>query len=149
MASRAASEPCPKCGYRTPVKSKVSIRVYPWRLHCRSAVADYVASLAEETYEWLIALYVNQDLDLLAVDTIARGSTSECPINVGTIICHGARIGAAGFFLVHNHPSGDSRPSLTDRQATMRIARIARELDLPLIEHFVVGSHWMESVVLG
>lgn len=149
MALRAAANTCPNCNYIDPSRAKPVVGVDPWKLPCRRAVVDYVASLSLETREWLIALYVDQEFKLLAVDTIARGTASECPINAGTIICHGKRVGATGFFLVHNHPSGDSRPSKADRRATSRLARLSSEFDLHLIEHFVIGSRWMETVMLG
>lgn len=88
--------------------------------------------------EWLLALYVSECLNLLSVETVGRGSISSVAIPTGSIIYRGRAMGAAGFFLAHNHPSGDPQPSKADIAVTCRLADVAREMDLPLLEHVVV-----------
>ena len=46
---------------------------------------------------------------------------------------------ATSLILVHNHPSGNIRPSEADRQVTERIASSGAMLDLPLTDHLIVG----------
>jgi DNA repair protein RadC len=41
--------------------------------------------------------------------------------------------------LVHNHPSGNIRPSDADLTVTDRIAASGLMLDLPLMDHLIVG----------
>jgi len=105
-----------------------------------------VATLGAEAREWLLALFVDEYLQLLAVDTIARGDISSCPIKLGRILARGSLLGASGFLLVHNHPSGDAEPSLTDIEATQRIAVLARDMELPLIDHLIIAGDKMISV---
>lgn len=51
---------------------------------------------------------------------------------------------AAGVIAVHNHPSGDCRPSAEDRTATQRLVRAGRILGVPLLDHVIVAdeSHY-------
>lgn len=139
---------CPQCGHtETPIDSVPFIPVYrPWHVRGRRAVMQYVASLGEETHEWLLALFVDSDLNLLAVDTIARGSVSGCPISFARILCRGHALNAAGFILVHNHPSGDATPSSDDINITRRLRHTSVEMDLPLLDHFVIAGDEMRSV---
>ena len=46
---------------------------------------------------------------------------------------------ASSLILVHNHPSGNIRPSEADRQVTERISSSGALLDLPLTDHLIVG----------
>lgn len=46
---------------------------------------------------------------------------------------------ATSLILVHNHPSGNIRPSEADRQVTERITTSGAMLDLPLTDHLIVG----------
>ncbi len=48
--------------------------------------------------------------------------------------------GATSCVAVHNHPGGDPAPSAADRGATRRLAEAGRVLDLPLVDHVVLGS---------
>jgi DNA repair protein RadC len=49
-------------------------------------------------------------------------------------------LGAGGFLLAHNHPSGDCRPSDDDLAATRRLAGIAEALEFELVDHLVVTA---------
>lgn len=123
-------------------------QVRPWHvMHGTMAVKQYVASLGEETHEWLLALYVDDDLQLLSVETIARGGISDCPVPKRHLISRAKTLRAAGFILVHNHPSGDTRPSGADIQITQSVAMIAREFDVPLLDHFVIAGAKMLSLI--
>jgi proteasome lid subunit RPN8/RPN11 len=51
--------------------------------------------------------------------------------------------------LVHNHPSGNPKPSQADIRFTNRLKRLSNELDLPLLDHFVVSGSRMERVGIG
>jgi DNA repair protein RadC len=47
---------------------------------------------------------------------------------------------AAGIILLHNHPSGDPTPSESDQKATRKIQEAGRLLDIPLLDHIVIGD---------
>lgn len=139
---------CPNCGHSVPLKEHTAPQELfrPWYLGGRRDVHAYVSSLGDETHEWLLALFVTKELHLLAVDTISRGTVSECKVSFRRILCRGAALNAAGFVLVHNHPSGDPRPSEADIRVTRRLSRISRELDMPFLDHFIVAGDQMMSV---
>jgi len=115
-------------------------------MHGRRAAHAYAASLGDEAHEWLLALYVDPELRLLAVDTVARGGVSSCKLPIWRIINHGHLLKAAGFILVHNHPSGDARASQADIEATRRLADIGRDLEMPLLDHLIVAGHEIREV---
>lgn len=46
---------------------------------------------------------------------------------------------ASSIILVHNHPSGNLRPSPQDDQITRRLAEAARQLDLMLLDHVIIA----------
>jgi DNA repair protein RadC len=139
---------CPNCGTISSNEEHPQIVVdRPWHVLGRAAVRSYVASLGEETYEWLLALFVTDGYRLLAVDTIARGAVSDCEVNFGRILFRGHQLKASGFVLVHNHPSGDPKPSYSDMRVTARLAHVSKELDIPLIDHLIIAGDQMSSVV--
>jgi DNA repair protein RadC len=109
-------------------------------------VHAYVASLGEEAHEWLLALYVDAHFQLLAVDTIARGDVSSCALPFWKLIDRGKALDAAGFILVHNHPSGDPTPSYSDIRITRRLAHVSHELDVPLLDHLIVAGDKLGEV---
>ena len=97
-----------------------------WHLRNFAALKAYTATLADETREWVLALFVDVELGLIAVETFAVGSISGARVDSGRIICRGRSLQAAGYFLVHNHPSGDPTPSSADLDVTRRLMREER-----------------------
>jgi DNA repair protein RadC len=138
---------CPRCGFVEPLQEQLDspAKLNPWHLRGRGVVQRYVASLGKEMREWLLALYVDSDLNLLAVDTLAQGTVSDCPVPFGRLYRHAVQLKAQGFILVHNHPSGDARPSQADLQITKRVREVSYDLDMPLIEHLIITKNdvWM------
>ena len=48
--------------------------------------------------------------------------------------------GTTALLVVHNHPSGDPTPSPDDARLTLRLAHAADVLDMPLLDHLIVGD---------
>ena len=96
--------------------------------------------------EWVLALFVDGELGILSVETIARGSVSGAKVNVGHLICRGRSLKAAGYFLVHNHPSGNPTPSQADINFTRRLSRTSTDCDLPMLCHVIVAQEGMKAV---
>ena len=139
---------CPHCGFIRPSNDDLPADAFfrPWHLNGKHAVQFYVASLGLEAHEWLLALYVAADFELLAVDTIARGGVSTCHVPFSRILCRAYRLGAAGYILVHNHPTGDPTPSHDDHRVTNRLAAASKDLEIPLLGHYIVAGDQLTSV---
>jgi hypothetical protein len=139
---------CPQCGYVDPAHSKLppDPLLRPWHIiHGRLGVKAYVSSLGQEAHEWLLALYVDAELQLLAVDTVARGDVGGVEIPKWKILERGHALKAAGFVLVHNHPSGDPRPSESDIKVTRNLSWVAADLNMPLLDHLIIAGDQMMS----
>jgi DNA repair protein RadC len=96
--------------------------------------------LGASSREAIIALYLDAGMHLLRIEQLAEGTPRICELPVARLIHIGLDVGAAGIILVHNHPSGDPTPSQTDRQTTMRVSAIVRDLDMHLLDHLVVAG---------
>lgn len=91
-------------------------------------------------------MFVDDQLNLLSVETLARGDLASCRVSFSRIVSRGLALRAAGFLLIHNHPSGDPRPSQEDIRFTVRLAGLTKELDMPLLDHLIIGRENMMSV---
>jgi DNA repair protein RadC len=96
--------------------------------------------LGASSRETIIALYLDTSMHLLRIERLAEGTPRSCELPVARLIHIGLDVGAAGIILVHNHPSGDPTPSQTDRQTTVKVSAIARDLDMHLLDHVVVAE---------
>jgi DNA repair protein RadC len=79
--------------------------------------------------------------NLLGIHRVYQGTATGTSVRIGELIRSALLMGAVGFALVHNHPSGDSQASDEDISLTSEVAKAASLLDLSFIDHLVVGSN--------
>jgi DNA repair protein RadC len=53
-----------------------------------------------------------------------------------------------GFYLFHNHPSGDLSPSPADIDLTRQVQRVSEQLGIRLLGHGIVSSREERWIVL-
>ncbi|MDI9565469.1 MAG: JAB domain-containing protein, partial [Chloroflexota bacterium] len=58
----------------------------------------------------------------------------------------GIRHNAASLIIVHNHPSGDPSPSPEDIHLTRMLIEAGNMLELPILDHVVVGTKGFVSI---
>jgi DNA repair protein RadC len=98
-------------------------------------------------HERLLALYVDSGLRLIQIRHIADGGWNhQMPMDARKIIQYALEVGASGFILVHNHPSGIPRPSTDDLACTSGLRRLAAELDLHLLDHLIIARGRFGSI---
>lgn len=106
-----------------------------------TAKAFFAGCLAESdpARESLWVAHVDNQARCLHV-TCHEGDESGARFPLRDIIADAAKHGSAGIVLAHNHPSGDARPSESDRRATRRLASAAEALDCAVLDHLVFGG---------
>jgi DNA repair protein RadC len=106
-----------------------------------AAKAFFAGCLAESdpARESLWVAHVDDRAQCLHV-TCHEGDKSGARFPLRDIIADAAKHGSAGLVIAHNHPSGDPRPSESDRRATRRLASAAEALDCTLLDHLVFGG---------
>jgi DNA repair protein RadC len=84
---------------------------------------------------------VSTRLRLLAWHLVSRGTRSSTPISMPDVFLPACLTpGTTGLIVVHNHPSGDPTPSPDDVALTKRLQSAGAILDLPLLDHLIVGE---------
>ena len=78
---------------------------------------------------------------ILEESRLSEGTVNKALISPRDIFMKALKAEAVGVILLHNHPSGDPTPSLLDRQATARVVKMGRELDVPVLDHVIIGDN--------
>lgn len=68
------------------------------------------------------------------------GGTGSVSARYRPLFEHAFRTEAAGFMIVHNHPSGDPQPSAQDIAATRSLAAMARAMEFEFLDHVIIGG---------
>ena len=91
-------------------------------------------------YESLRVLLLDTRHGLLEEIEISRGSLNESIAHPREIFKPAIAKGAYAIAIAHNHPSGDPQPSEADRRLTRRLAEAGTLLQIPLVDHVIIGS---------
>jgi DNA repair protein RadC len=105
------------------------------------SVIDYIkAAMAHEPIEQFRILFLNKRNQLIADEVQQRGTVDHTPVYPREVVKRALELSATAIILVHNHPSGDPRPSNADIQMTKQVVDIAKPLGILVHDHIIVGK---------
>lgn len=95
--------------------------------------------LRNERKEHFCVVLLDTKNHVMKTSTIHIGTLDMSLVGAREIFREAIREGAASIIAVHNHPSGDPTPSAEDVLVTERLADVGRMLEIPLLDHVIVG----------
>jgi len=97
----------------------------------------YMRGLPQEE---LWAIPVDTKQNALGLHLLYRGSLNSSAVRPIEVFRIGILTNAAALMLVHNHPSGDPTPRREDVATTRSLIEAGKLLELPLIDHVIIGA---------
>ena len=123
------------------------------RLYARQASGDITSiRQPEDAANWYLhrLRYVQQEEFHVLLLSTKHQVLASCCVAVGTmdaalvdprrVFQEALRHQAAALILAHNHPSGDPSPSKEDIALTLRLAEAGKLLELPVLDHVIIGD---------
>jgi DNA repair protein RadC len=77
---------------------------------------------------------------LLRTSLVTRGTADTSLVHAREVFREAVQEGACAVILVHNHPSGDPRPSPEDRTVTRQLSVAGSVVGIPVLDHVIVGD---------
>ncbi len=74
------------------------------------------------------------------IETISRGTLDSTLVHPREVFKSAIGRMAHSIVLVHNHPTGDPRPSQQDIFLTKRLREVGDLMDIPVIDHIIIGD---------
>ncbi len=71
---------------------------------------------------------------------VSIGSVNECVAHPRELFKSSILSNAASMIMVHNHPSGNLKPSTADTVMTDKMLQLCDLLGIPLVDHIIVGG---------
>ena len=93
-----------------------------------------------EKKEHFVAILLDTKSNVLRVANIHVGTLDASIVGIRETFREAIREGAASIIVAHNHPSGDPTPSSEDLSVTERLVEAGKLLDIPLIDHVIIGD---------
>jgi DNA repair protein RadC len=98
---------------------------------------DAMRDLTQEEFHVLL---LNTQNEVLRDVSGTRGTLDATIVHPREVFRAAIVESAASVVLVHNHPSGDPTPSPEDHAVTAQIRRAGDTLQIPLIDHVIIGE---------
>lgn len=108
-----------------------------------------IAKLGCDGVERLQVIYVDARGVYVHDRIAATGCSRKVSASAQSIVELAHKIGSAGFYLAHNHPSGSARPSKTDIISTIQLIERTLDHGLYFRDHLIVAGDCFFSLRKG
>lgn len=92
----------------------------------------------DKEHFWLVCLSNNNRI--LMIELISLGSVNKTIVEPMDVFSFALQKRAVKLIMVHNHPSGEMRPSLSDIELTETMHAIGKFIRVPVIEHLIISE---------
>jgi DNA repair protein RadC len=91
-------------------------------------------------HEECLLLLMNNQHRVLDVKRVSKGGVSETTVDPKIILKFALDKLASSIILVHNHPSGNPRPSMADDKITHKLKQACDNMDIQFLDHIIVAA---------
>ena len=109
--------------------------------HIFKVMRRYLSGLDHEE-SW--AIYLNQASKIIKKQRISSGGLASTSVDIRLVIREAILTNATSVILIHNHPSGNTRPSIDDDRLTQSLSQAAKALNIRMLDHVIFSdvSHY-------
>ena len=105
------------------------------------AVRAYLTlKLAREESEQFVVMFLDAQHRLIEAETMFYGTLTQTSVYPREVVKRSLHHNAAAVIFAHNHPSGVSDPSQSDRMLTDALERSLSLVDVRVLDHFIVAG---------
>ena len=91
-----------------------------------------------EMHEEVKILLLNRSNKVLGVYPLAKGGLNSCEVDIRIILSVALKTLSTGIILIHNHPSGNTKPSKADIAITERLKSACDIMNIVLLDHLII-----------
>ncbi len=101
-------------------------------------IAPFVADLNHEEF-WV--LFLNRGNLVVRKEKVSSGGVSGTVVDQKIILKKALLHLASSIILVHNHPSGNLKPSIQDKKVTQKMKSACELLEINLLDHLIIAGN--------
>ena len=111
-------------------------------LNSPQAVRDYLKMhFAGREFESFVVIFMDAQHRVIAAEELFRGTLTQTSVYPREVVKASLRHNSAAVILAHNHPSGVTEPSQSDRNLTDALKQALALVDVRVLDHFVVAGN--------
>lgn len=98
------------------------------------------AQLRGYSYEVFACLFLDNQHRVIRLDELFRGTIDGASVYPREVVKLALHYNAAAVIFAHNHPSGISEPSQSDKHITEKLKQALDMFDIRVLDHFIIGD---------
>ena len=102
-------------------------------------LAKHFLRMHEQTEEYMYMVCLNTKLEMTSVFEISHGNVNSSIVGCREVFQKALLANAVSIILMHNHPSGDPKPSIEDIEVTRRLMEAGKILGIQVLDHIIIG----------
>jgi DNA repair protein RadC len=111
------------------------------QITCSRDIFNYIyPDLADLKHEEFFVIFLNKANRVLAHRHISKGGVDGTVADIKIMLKHALELLASGIVAIHNHPSGNLKPSDADIRLTRKLKDAAALMDIQLLDHLIIGE---------
>jgi len=139
---------CTKCMFSIKLLHELPIEILKQKL-----VEQPVYKSSKEFFDYLYysmrdlkkevfkVIYLNSRHQIIDTEVLFEGTLDSIPIRPREIVEGAIKHKATALIFVHNHPSGDLKPSKSDKQLTRDLVFIGMILQIKVLDHIIIAGN--------
>jgi len=112
---------------------------------------------SKETYDYLYhsmrdlkkevfkVIFLNSQNEIIDIRDLFQGTVNASSVLSREVMEAALKCNAVSLIFVHNHPSGNPEPSLSDREITKELVQAAKVIDIKVLDHIIIGDNTYHS----
>jgi DNA repair protein RadC len=103
-----------------------------------SELITFARSLQDADVEKFLILFLDAQNHVICI-RVSEGTVNQCVVYPREVFRHALLAGASAVILIHNHPSGETKPSDADIRLTRTIAEAGKVFDIMIHDHIIIA----------
>lgn len=112
------------------------------KIGCAKDVYDFCKYMRDLEKERFVVLLLDSKNKVLSEDVVSVGTLNSSIVHPREVFKKAIRENCNSVILVHNHPSGDSKPSPEDLQVTEKLVEAGNLLGIKVLDHVIIGEDY-------
>ena len=112
----------------------------------REAASFFPPQLSQYEHETFWVLFLDNRHCVLAFEQLFTGTIDQASVYPREVVKRALQLNAAAVIFAHNHPSGHSEPSQSDKDITLKLKAALALVEVNVLDHFIVGGDIVTSL---
>lgn len=124
------------------LSKRIKTRRGTQKISCAKDVFNFCKYMKDLEKEQFVVLLLDTKNKVLSEDVVSVGTLNSSIVHPREVFKKAIRENCNSIVLVHNHPSGDSKPSPEDLRVTEKLVEAGDLLGIKILDHVIIGEDY-------